>query len=70
MKSRIYGDKISIDPNQVNQFFEKRFYKDNPLASVMVRPGPMMASPKSEMPMKLPLLKTFYRTGSTYGCWT
>ena len=40
MKSRIYGDKISIDPNQVNQFFEKRFYKDNPLASVMVRPGP------------------------------
>lgn len=37
MKSRIYGDKVDIDSEKVHTFFEKRFCRENPLASVMVR---------------------------------
>lgn len=40
MKSRIYGENIAIDSSRVNGFFEQRFCKENPLASVMVRSGP------------------------------
>lgn len=35
--SRIYGQKESIDSKKVNAFFEKRFSRENPLASVMLR---------------------------------
>lgn len=37
MNSRIYGEKIRIDENKVQQFFEKRLVKGNPLATVMLR---------------------------------
>ena len=36
--ARIYGKNVAIDSRQVNQFFENRFCKENPLASVMLRP--------------------------------
>ena len=37
MKGRVYNKKESIDQSKVQQFFENRFCKENPLASVMVR---------------------------------
>lgn len=37
MKSRIYGEKARIDGKKVQQFFENRLVKDNPLATVMLR---------------------------------
>lgn len=40
MNSRIYGEITNIDENEVKEFFEKRFCKENPLASVMVRSDP------------------------------
>ncbi|MFC1659362.1 class I SAM-dependent methyltransferase [Pseudomonadota bacterium] len=34
---RIYGKKESIDEKKVNKFFEKRFVKDSPLSTIMLR---------------------------------
>ena len=36
MEHRIYDKKVSIDTNKVHEFFEKRFIKSNPIASVML----------------------------------
>lgn len=40
MNGRIYGTITQINENDVRSFFEKRFCKENPLASVMVRADP------------------------------
>lgn len=37
MHHRIYNEPVRIDPQKINLFFEKRFSKDNTLASVMLR---------------------------------
>lgn len=37
MKHRIYNESVDIESERVQEFFEKRFCKENPLASVMVR---------------------------------
>lgn len=40
MNGRIYGAIEKIDQDKVKSFFEARFCKENPLASVMVRANP------------------------------
>lgn len=37
MDTRIYGEKRKIEASKVKHFFESRFSKENPLASVMLR---------------------------------
>ena len=37
--ARIYGKNVAIDSRQVNQFFENRFCKENPLASAHAPTG-------------------------------
>ncbi len=37
MEHRIYNTKEHIDSEKVHEFFEKRFIKDNPMASIMLR---------------------------------
>ena len=37
MNTRIYGTKSTIEASKVKRFFEARFSKENPLASVMLR---------------------------------
>ncbi len=50
MCSRIYDKQVEIDDKKVNLFFNQRFYGENPLASVMLRPkdGDCIAEKRNE----------------------